>query len=135
MFLSVSHFIGQVVEKNLWSNWKQVCNRWSRKGVLVNGNKLGCGTLGLAEATLFFIVPDVLLSYIGRDNLRKGLVACLYSLMGAMIGCCFWMGCLPKTKQYKWALCAPKRRRLMSSTRLFTTSAIVLLVIWNTRVY
>lgn len=41
---------------------------------------------GLAEATVFFIVPDVWLSIVGRNKLRIGLIACLYSLIGAMIG-------------------------------------------------
>lgn len=41
---------------------------------------------GIAEATLFFIVPDVWLSIVGRENLRVGLIACLYSLLGAIVG-------------------------------------------------
>jgi membrane protein YqaA with SNARE-associated domain len=41
---------------------------------------------GLAEATLFFIVPDVGLSIIASKNKRKGMVACLYALAGALIG-------------------------------------------------
>lgn len=41
---------------------------------------------GFAEATLFFIVPDVWLSLAGRNKLRDGLQACLYSLAGALIG-------------------------------------------------
>jgi membrane protein YqaA with SNARE-associated domain len=41
---------------------------------------------GFAEATLFFIVPDVLLSYVGLKNLRKGLLACLFALLGALLG-------------------------------------------------
>lgn len=41
---------------------------------------------GLAEATLFFLVPDIWLSIAGRKNLKVGLTACLYSLIGALIG-------------------------------------------------
>lgn len=49
---------------------------------------------GFSEAVLFFIVPDVWLSIVGRKNLKKGLIACLYSLMGALIGgsILFWWG-------------------------------------------
>lgn len=43
---------------------------------------------GLAEATLFFIVPDVWLSLVARERLRRGLIACLYALLGALIGGC-----------------------------------------------
>ena len=41
---------------------------------------------GFAEATFFFIVPDVWLSIAGRNKLRVGLIACFYSLIGALIG-------------------------------------------------
>ncbi len=41
---------------------------------------------GFAEATLFFIVPDVWLSYLARKDLRKGLIACVYALIGAISG-------------------------------------------------
>jgi len=41
---------------------------------------------GFAEATLFFIVPDVWLTLAGRNNLRRGIIACFYSLAGALIG-------------------------------------------------
>jgi len=44
------------------------------------------GVWGLAEATFFFFVPDIWLSIAGRKKLRTGLVACLYSLSGALIG-------------------------------------------------
>lgn len=39
-----------------------------------------------AEATLFFIVPDLWTSIVGRDKLRRGLIACLYSVAGALAG-------------------------------------------------
>jgi membrane protein YqaA with SNARE-associated domain len=41
---------------------------------------------GLAEATLFFIVPDVCLGLIALFNWRKGLLTTLCALAGAMIG-------------------------------------------------
>ncbi len=41
---------------------------------------------GFAEGTLFFIVPDVWLSIVGRDNLQRGIHACFYSLAGALVG-------------------------------------------------
>ncbi len=41
---------------------------------------------GFAEATLFFIVPDVILTYIAITNLRKALKASLYALAGALLG-------------------------------------------------
>lgn len=49
---------------------------------------------GLAEATFFFIVPDVLLSLYGTRHLKRALVACLYALAGAMLGglVMYWVG-------------------------------------------
>ena len=41
---------------------------------------------GFAEATLFFIVPDVWTSAVGLERLRRGLVACLWALFGALAG-------------------------------------------------
>lgn len=41
---------------------------------------------GFAEATLFFIVPDVYLTGVGLRNVRKSLFACLYALLGALVG-------------------------------------------------
>ncbi len=41
---------------------------------------------GFAEATLFFIVPDVLLCFASRKNLFKGIKASFYTLGGAIIG-------------------------------------------------
>ena len=49
---------------------------------------------GFAEATVFFIVPDVWLSYAARERLRTGLIACLYALCGAVAGgvLMYWWG-------------------------------------------
>jgi membrane protein YqaA with SNARE-associated domain len=41
---------------------------------------------GLAEATLFFIVPDVLLSAAALNRLRTALIACAWATAGALIG-------------------------------------------------
>lgn len=41
---------------------------------------------GFAEATVFFIVPDVLLSWFGLRKLRGALLACLFALLGALLG-------------------------------------------------
>ncbi|WP_010298805.1 hypothetical protein [Candidatus Odyssella thessalonicensis] len=41
---------------------------------------------GFCEATFFFIVPDVWLSLIAINSLKKGLIACLYALAGAVLG-------------------------------------------------
>jgi membrane protein YqaA with SNARE-associated domain len=41
---------------------------------------------GFAEATLFFFVPDIWISNLALQSRRKGLIACLYALAGAMVG-------------------------------------------------
>lgn len=41
---------------------------------------------GFAEATLFFVVPDVLLSWIALTDRREALRACLFALVGALAG-------------------------------------------------
>lgn len=41
---------------------------------------------GFAEATLFFIVPDVLLTAIGGRSLRAGVQASAVAVLGAMLG-------------------------------------------------
>ncbi|NIM93678.1 MAG: hypothetical protein GTO18_08195 [Anaerolineales bacterium] len=41
---------------------------------------------GLAEATLFFIVPDVYLGFVALLNWRKGLLAVLWTVVGALFG-------------------------------------------------
>jgi hypothetical protein len=41
---------------------------------------------GVAEATLFFIVPDVLLGWLALRSPKKGLIACVYALIGALAG-------------------------------------------------
>ena len=41
---------------------------------------------GLAEATIFFIVPDVLLTYLALKDPRRATKACLWALAGALVG-------------------------------------------------
>ena len=41
---------------------------------------------GFAEATAFFIVPDVYLGFVGLFNWRRGLWAAIAALLGAMLG-------------------------------------------------
>jgi membrane protein YqaA with SNARE-associated domain len=41
---------------------------------------------GFAEATVFFIVPDVLLTAIALRSLRSGLIACVLAVVGALGG-------------------------------------------------
>lgn len=41
---------------------------------------------GFAEGTLFFIVPDVYLSWLAVDRRRRGFAACVPAVAGAMLG-------------------------------------------------
>jgi membrane protein YqaA with SNARE-associated domain len=41
---------------------------------------------GFAEATLFFIVPDVLLSWFALRSRKSALLACLWAAAGALLG-------------------------------------------------
>jgi len=50
---------------------------------------------GLAEATAFFIVPDVYIGYRGLRSVRAALTASFYALGGALIG---------GVVMYEWAL-------------------------------
>lgn len=52
-----------------------------------HGLNLACFGWGVAEAALFFIVPDVLLSYVGlRQGPRAAAVASLFAALGAACG-------------------------------------------------
>lgn len=55
---------------------------------------IAAGIWGFAEATLFFIVPDVLLSAIALRNRRAALIASLVAVAGAMLGgaLMYWWG-------------------------------------------
>src|SRR5262249_54539658 len=41
---------------------------------------------GFAEATAFFIVPDVYMGFVALFNRRRGVMAAFVSLLGAMLG-------------------------------------------------
>lgn len=41
---------------------------------------------GIAEATFFFIVPDVWLTFMAKSDLKKGIIGSIYSLFGSLIG-------------------------------------------------
>ena len=41
---------------------------------------------GFAEATVFFIVPDVFLSWLALRSYRRAFTACLWALAGALVG-------------------------------------------------
>jgi hypothetical protein len=43
---------------------------------------------GFAEATIFFIVPDVWLTLVSARSLRAGMRACAWTLTGALAGGC-----------------------------------------------
>ena len=43
---------------------------------------------GLFEATFFFIVPDVWLSLVAKNDMRLAFKAAIFSLIGALIGGC-----------------------------------------------
>jgi membrane protein YqaA with SNARE-associated domain len=51
------------------------------------GVTLAAALWGFAEATLFFIVPDVLLTFVTlRRGLRRALAACAWAAAGAVVG-------------------------------------------------
>lgn len=41
---------------------------------------------GFAEAIVFFIVPDVFLSWLALDSFKRALIACLFAVLGAVVG-------------------------------------------------
>lgn len=46
---------------------------------------------GLAEATFFFLVPDVFLSWLALDRAKPALAACGFALAGALLGGSFML--------------------------------------------
>ena len=58
---------------------------------------------GLAEATLFFIVPDVLLTFLARRGLRPALVGTVFALAGALLGGCLMYQAGTRSPE-KWLL-------------------------------
>jgi len=61
-----------------------------RRGARTRGNEALTGPIaaiwGLAEATLFFVVPDVAISFLALRSRRLALVACLWAFAGALVG-------------------------------------------------
>lgn len=58
-----------------------------------------------AEATLFFIVPDVIISWVAiRKGLRAGVIAAVLAAVGAMIG---------GAAAYVWGAVEPARSRMI----------------------
>lgn len=51
-----------------------------------NGSLITAFLWGLAEATAFFIVPDLYLGFVAAFHWRRGLLATLLAVVGAMIG-------------------------------------------------
>jgi membrane protein YqaA with SNARE-associated domain len=51
---------------------------------------------GLAEATLFFIVPDVHLSWVALRNYRRAMIACIWVTAAALLGgvLIWWLGAM-----------------------------------------
>lgn len=44
---------------------------------------------GLAEATFFFLVPDIIITFLALHSYKAGFLACLVALIGAMTGGAF----------------------------------------------
>lgn len=76
-------------------NSYEACRAYGRGASSVTVMNMIAALWGFAEATVFFIVPDVFLSALGLRRLRIGLVACLFALAGALIG---------GVVMYEWAL-------------------------------
>lgn len=47
---------------------------------------LFAGVWGIAEATFFFIIPDVILTLIAMHGFKRGAAACMSALLGALLG-------------------------------------------------
>ena len=56
------------------------------------------GIWGLAEATLFFVVPDVAISFLALRSRKIALAACLWAFAGALVG---------GTVMYSWGRASP----------------------------
>jgi membrane protein DedA with SNARE-associated domain len=62
------------------------CQHPSDRFVRGSALQLAAFGWGLAEATLFFIVPDVLLTAIGCRSIRAGFKATGFTILGALLG-------------------------------------------------
>lgn len=70
------------------------------------GLRLIAAFWGLAEATLFFIVPDVLLSAVAIRSPRRALSLCFWVLAGALLGGTLMYLWGAREPDYLWALLA-----------------------------
>ncbi len=67
---------------------------------MVSGSKALAALWGFAEATVFVLVPDVLLSWLALRSPRAAFLACFYALAGALVGGAamwFWGTIHPQT--------------------------------------
>ncbi len=69
-------------------------NGTSEMSSKVNGKSVLSGVWGFAEATLFFILPDVLLSYLALKKKEPITRYAVFALIGALIGgsLLYWLG-------------------------------------------
>ena len=73
-----------------------------RRGPKEHQSAWGAAVWGLAEATLFFIVPDVFLSWVALTRPARALRACLWAVGGALVG---------GTLMYLWGTADPAGAR------------------------
>ncbi len=76
------------------------------------------GFWGAAEATLFFIVPDVLTTYRALPRFRDGFFACLAALAGALLGgiLLFWFARHSPTAAHDWITAVPGASEALAHT-------------------
>ena len=83
---------------------------------MVDGPKALAVLWGFAEATVFFIVPDVHLSWLALRSRRTAFLACLYALAGALVG---------GTAMWVWGRFDPQTaRQLIASLPAIDTAII-----------
>lgn len=83
---------------------------------MLDGPKALAALWGFAEATVFFIVPDVQLSWLALRSARTALLACLYALAGALVG---------GTAMWVWGSFDPQAaRQLIASLPTIDTAMI-----------
>ena len=73
---------------------------------------------GLAEATIFFIVPDVYLGFVALFHWRQGLVAALAAVLGAMLGgvLMYWLSITNPSSVHELLLHVPLIKAAMLNT-------------------
>ena len=69
---------GNFVSSRLYTKLRKYTESWIAPSI---------GLLwGFAEATLFFIVPDVYLGFVALFNWRRGLLSLVWGIVGALLG-------------------------------------------------